>query len=125
MTLLLGAEYLFPDMRPRHINNRRVLLQVITVLALCLVAAVAFFVSTASPGGRVHVGRGTQPAQMEEAQPLAVGVDPRTGDLSVVSQDRNGGVQQVTIPGSEVRKSQSTPLSEEPKSAPQGKAAGN
>jgi hypothetical protein len=114
-------------MRPRHINDRRVLLGAITVLALCLVAAFAFFMSTATPGSRVHLGRGTtQPAEVGQGQPLAVGVDPETGDTTVVSKDEKGGVQQVTIPGTAIQQSKSTPLSEEPKSAaPQGKAAGD
>jgi hypothetical protein len=114
-------------MRPRHYNNRRVLLQAITVLALCAVAACAFFMSTATQGSRVHLGRGTvQPPPIEQSQPLAVGVDPQTGDTTVVSQDQKGGVQRVIIPGAAIQQNKTSPLSEEPKSAaPQGKSAGD
>jgi hypothetical protein len=105
----------------RHVNSRRLLLGIITVLALCGVAVTAFFLSTGSPK-RVILGRGgPQPVQIQQQQPVAIGVDSRTGDMSVLSQDRSGGVSQVTIPGSEIRRSRTTPLSEEQK--PKGKPA--
>jgi hypothetical protein len=107
----------------RHVNGRRVLLQLATFFALVLVAALAVHYATAPSRGRVHVSRGGQPASTQQGQAVAIGVDPNTGDMSIVSRDRNGGVQQVTIPAADLQKSGTSPLPGGPKAGASGASA--
>lgn len=115
LTWLRGGLYLSSTMPRRHVNGRRVLLQLATFFALVLVAVLAVRYATTTSGSRVHLGRGPQPTQPQRAQAVAIGVNPDTGDMSIISRDRKGGVQQVTIPAADLQKAQNPSPSGEPK----------
>jgi len=84
----------------RSRRNRQILGILLTIVAVLAVAWFAIRTSTPTPAqSRVVLTGKRQPTpSAKQTQPLFVGVDTRTGDVTIVSQNERGRVSGIVLP---------------------------
>jgi hypothetical protein len=90
-------------MRPRRSTNlRQIMVVCITVAALCLGVWAALWIATPSSRSRVTIRGSENVLAPVDLQALQMSHNQETGELTIVTRDREGNMGRVRVPLKEV-----------------------